>query len=115
MASAATEAPAPAPASSSDPQSTTKTVPAPSAPSPSGSEPNPAAKPVHKHRKEDFELGHLLGGGAFAKVVEGTVIYEQSPQFGTKYAVKIMDKKHMVKHDKVKYVCVCATGQGPSL
>ncbi len=60
-----------------------------------------------KHRKEDFELGQLLGDGAFAKVVEGTVINEKSPQFGCKYAVKVMDKRHIMKNDKIKYVCVC--------
>jgi len=57
-----------------------------------------------KHRKEDFEMGQLLGDGAFAKVVEGTVINEESPQFGTKYAIKVMDKRHIMKHEKIKYV-----------
>ena len=61
----------------------------------------------NKHRKEDFELGQLLGGGAFAKVVEGTVINDKSPQFGCKYAVKVMDKRHIMKNGKIKYVCVC--------
>eukprot|EP01084_Bolivina_argentea_P003227 6034_1 len=59
-----------------------------------------------KHRKEDFELGQLLGDGAFAKVVEGTIINEKSPQYGKKYAIKVMDKRHIMKNDKIKYVTI---------
>ena len=62
------------------------------------------ADPKAKHRKEDFELGGLLGGGAFAKVVEGKVTNEDSPFFGKEFAVKILDKRHIVKNDKIKYV-----------
>ena len=59
-----------------------------------------------KHGKDDFELGQLLGGGAFAKVVEGTIINENSPQYGRKYAVKVMDKRHIMKNNKIKYVTI---------
>eukprot|EP01083_Nonionella_stella_P319044 1169101_1 len=62
--------------------------------------------PKKKHKKEDFELGQLLGGGAFAKVVEGTIITKDSPQYGRKYAIKVMDKKHIMKNKKIKYVTI---------
>ncbi|ETO34675.1 3-phosphoinositide-dependent protein kinase 1 [Reticulomyxa filosa] len=58
----------------------------------------------YKHQKEDFELGKLLGGGSYAKVVEGKVTNPNSPFFNSEFAVKIMDKRHIVKNDKVKYV-----------
>ncbi len=55
------------------------------------------ADPKAKHNKKDFELGGLLGGGAFAKVVEGKVTNEDSPFHGRKFAVKILDKRHIEK------------------
>ena len=58
------------------------------------------------HRKRDFEMGKCLGEGSYAKVFEAKVINEDSPCFGKKYAIKIMDKKHIVKHDKIKYVTI---------
>eukprot|EP00485_Elphidium_margaritaceum_P004993 CAMPEP_0202691356 /NCGR_PEP_ID=MMETSP1385-20130828/6092_1 /ASSEMBLY_ACC=CAM_ASM_000861 /TAXON_ID=933848 /ORGANISM="Elphidium margaritaceum" /LENGTH=505 /DNA_ID=CAMNT_0049346751 /DNA_START=27 /DNA_END=1541 /DNA_ORIENTATION=- len=59
-----------------------------------------------KHGKQDFELGQLLGDGGYAKVVEGTIINKDSPQFGEKYAIKVMDKRHIVKSKKHKYVAI---------
>eukprot|EP00484_Ammonia_sp_Unknown_P021918 CAMPEP_0197032342 /NCGR_PEP_ID=MMETSP1384-20130603/11030_1 /TAXON_ID=29189 /ORGANISM="Ammonia sp." /LENGTH=505 /DNA_ID=CAMNT_0042461987 /DNA_START=77 /DNA_END=1594 /DNA_ORIENTATION=+ len=70
------------------------------------SKPEEPAKKEMKHGKDDFELGQLLGGGSYAKVVEGTIINEKSPQFGRKYAVKVMDKRHIMKNNKIKYVSI---------
>lgn len=57
-----------------------------------------------RHSKKDFDFEGTLGDGAFSKVVIGKVINEESPFCNSKYAVKIMDKRHIVKNDKIKYV-----------
>ena len=63
-------------------------------------------KKIFKHGPKDFELGNILGDGAFGKVVVGTVVNEESPYFKKKFAVKIMDKRHIVKNKKEKYVTI---------
>ena len=59
-----------------------------------------------KHGKDDFELGQLLGEGSFSKVVQGTIINKESPHYGHKYAVKVMDKRQIMKNNKIKYVTI---------
>ena len=63
-----------------------------------------ATKKPFKHGPKDFELGNILGDGAFGKVVVGTVTNQESPYFDKKFAIKIMDKRHIVKNKKIKYV-----------
>ena len=57
-----------------------------------------------KHGKDDFAIGQFLGGGSFAKVFECKIINKRSPQYGKKYAVKVMDQRHIMKNNKTKYV-----------
>lgn len=47
----------------------------------------------------DFVFGHLLGEGSYSQVVLGT-----DRQTLKEYAVKVLDKKHIIKEKKVKYV-----------
>eukprot|EP00299_Pterocystis_sp_00344_P011433 c5338_g1_i1.p1 GENE.c5338_g1_i1~~c5338_g1_i1.p1 ORF type:complete len:439 (+),score=131.27 c5338_g1_i1:235-1551(+) len=61
--------------------------------------------PIQSHKKiekagvEHFEWGEELGEGSF-----GTVRRAKLIATGQEYAVKILDKKHVIKMDKVKYV-----------
>ncbi|TQS38623.1 hypothetical protein Golomagni_00868 [Golovinomyces magnicellulatus] len=59
-------------------------------------------KPVLRQVKKgvsDFLFGHILGEGSYSQVVLGT-----DKKTLKKYAVKILDKKHIIKEKKVKYV-----------
>lgn len=59
-------------------------------------------KPVQKQVKKgvkDFIFGQLLGEGSYSQVILGT-----DRQTHKEYAVKILDKKHIIKEKKVKYV-----------
>ena len=63
----------------------------------------------HAKRKElsvsDFYFGSLLGEGAYARVLHARLkcTTNNGPPLPD-YAVKIMDKSHIVKENKVKYV-----------
>lgn len=48
---------------------------------------------------KDFELGEPLGEGSYLTVVKAV-----DKHTGTYYAVKVLDKRHIVKEKKVKYV-----------
>lgn len=48
---------------------------------------------------KDFKFGDQLGEGSFGRVVVATEIAT-----GQKWAVKILEKKHIIKENKVKYV-----------
>jgi 3-phosphoinositide dependent protein kinase-1 len=54
-----------------------------------------------KRNPLDFEFGRILGEGSFS-----TVLYAEEPAKGRSYAVKILDKRHIVKEKKVKYVTI---------
>lgn len=56
---------------------------------------------AHK-RANDFELGTILGEGSYSTVFLAT---DRSPPF-KQYALKVLDKKHIIKERKVKYVNV---------
>ncbi|KAL2863648.1 PDPK1 family serine/threonine-protein kinase [Aspergillus lucknowensis] len=59
-------------------------------------------KPVARYIKKgvrDFSFGHTLGEGSYSTVVLGT-----DRQTLKEYAIKILDKRHIIKEKKVKYV-----------
>ena len=59
-------------------------------------------KPVLKHVKKgvkDFQFGRSLGEGSYSTVIAAT-----DRQTGKEYAIKVLDKRHIIKEKKVKYV-----------
>ena len=57
---------------------------------------------VLKHVKKgvkDFKFGRTLGEGSYSTVVAAT-----DRQTGKEYAIKVLDKRHIIKEKKVKYV-----------
>lgn len=57
---------------------------------------------VLKHVKKgvkDFQFGRTLGEGSYSTVIAAT-----DRQTGKEYAIKVLDKKHIIKEKKVKYV-----------
>ena len=59
-------------------------------------------KPVLKHVKKgvkDFQFGRVLGEGSYSTVIAAT-----DRQNGNEYAIKVLDKRHIIKEKKVKYV-----------
>ena len=57
---------------------------------------------VVKHVKKgvkDFQFGRTLGEGSYSNVVAAT-----DRQTGKEYAIKVLDKRHIIKEKKVKYV-----------
>ena len=52
-------------------------------------------------RMEDFEVEKVLGSGSFAQVIQGKL-----KDTGKSYALKVMDKRHVVKEGKAEYVLV---------
>ena len=59
------------------------------------------ANMVHK-RANDFELGEILGEGSYSTVFLATDKQPPHKQF----ALKVLDKKHIIKERKVNYVTV---------
>lgn len=63
---------------------------------------DPNGKPVARYIKKgvrDFSFGHTLGEGSYSTVVLAT-----DRQTLKEYAIKILDKRHIIKEKKVKYV-----------
>ena len=59
-------------------------------------------KPVLKHVKKgvkDFQFGRTLGEGSYSTVIAAT-----DRQTGKEFAIKVLDKRHIIKEKKVKYV-----------
>jgi 3-phosphoinositide dependent protein kinase-1 len=52
-----------------------------------------------KYYAVDFDFGEVLGEGAFGAVMKVTL-----KDTGKDYAIKVMEKKHILKENKVKYV-----------
>ncbi|XP_078096475.1 3-phosphoinositide-dependent protein kinase 1-like [Mustelus asterias] len=52
-----------------------------------------------KKRPEDFKFGKILGEGSFS-----TVVLAREQSTGKEYAVKILEKRHIIKENKVPYV-----------
>ncbi|KAG1467551.1 hypothetical protein G6F56_004353 [Rhizopus delemar] len=59
--------------------------------------------PLHHHRRivTDFEYGDILGEGSYSTVLVG-----RDKKSGKLYAIKRLDKAHIVKNNKVKYVMI---------
>lgn len=64
--------------------------------SPTSSSPS---QPLKKKRPEDFKFGKILGEGSFSTVY---VVREIST--GKEYAMKVLEKRHMIREKKVPYV-----------
>lgn len=54
---------------------------------------------VIKRNVQDFEFGRTLGEGSYS-----TVVLAADKHSSKRYAVKILDKRHIIKEKKVKYV-----------
>ena len=52
-----------------------------------------------KLSSSDFRFGRLLGKGAYARVIQG-----QLRSTNEEYAVKIVEKAHVKKHNKIQIV-----------
>ena len=67
-----------------------------------------AAPAVNKAliRRADFLFGATLGEGSFARVVHARLkpVVQGIETAQDDYAMKIMDKQHIIKEDKVQYV-----------
>ncbi|CAO3600374.1 unnamed protein product [Absidia cylindrospora] len=59
--------------------------------------------PLHHHRRTvaDFDYGEALGEGSYS-----TVLIARDKKTDKQYAIKKLDKAHIVKNDKVKYVMI---------
>ncbi|GAA5810221.1 hypothetical protein MFLAVUS_003640 [Mucor flavus] len=59
--------------------------------------------PLYHHRRivSDFDYGDILGEGSYS-----TVLIGKDKRTGKQYAVKRLDKAHIVKNNKVKYVMI---------
>ena len=65
-----------------------------------GEVPLPAAKsPVKKKKRDDFRFGPTLGEGSYS-----TVVLACEKNTGKEYALKILEKRHIVKEKKVPQV-----------
>ncbi|XP_051877496.1 3-phosphoinositide-dependent protein kinase 1-like isoform X2 [Pristis pectinata] len=52
-----------------------------------------------KKRAEDFKFGKILGEGSFS-----TVVLAREQTTGKEYAIKILEKRHIIKENKAPYV-----------
>ena len=62
---------------------------------------SPAKSPIKKKRREDFRFGPTLGEGSYS-----TVVLACEKNTGKEYAMKILEKRHIVKEKKVPQVCL---------
>lgn len=60
---------------------------------------SPTTPAVKKKKPEDFKFGKVLGEGSFSTVY---VVREIST--GKEYAMKVLEKRHMIREKKVQYV-----------
>ncbi|KAJ1819738.1 serine/threonine protein kinase [Coemansia sp. RSA 2675] len=80
-------------------QHAASTLSAASKPAASSSNHSKQQQSARKRAVEDFEFGDTLGEGSYSTVVEAT---ERAS--GRVYAAKILDKRHIIKEKKIKYV-----------
>ncbi|KAI8647057.1 kinase-like domain-containing protein [Parasitella parasitica] len=64
---------------------------------------NDPSHPLYHHRRivTDFDYGEILGEGSYS-----TVLIGRDKRTGKQYAIKRLDKAHIVKNNKVKYVMI---------
>jgi len=58
-----------------------------------------SSQPIKKKRPEDFKFGKILGEGSFSTVY---VVREIST--GKEYAMKVLEKRHIIREKKAQYV-----------
>ncbi|KAJ2114824.1 serine/threonine protein kinase [Coemansia sp. RSA 922] len=80
-------------------QHAASTLSAASKPPPSSSNHSKQQQSARKRAVDDFDFGNTLGEGSYSTVVEAT---ERAS--GRVYAAKILDKRHIIKEKKIKYV-----------
>ncbi|XP_063962175.1 3-phosphoinositide-dependent protein kinase 1-like [Lytechinus pictus] len=73
--------------------------PFPTSPQPTGQSPSPSSSSMLKKRRADFRFGRILGEGSYSEVVLATEISS-----GNQYAIKVLEKKHILREGKQKYV-----------
>ncbi|KAF9381988.1 pkb-activating kinase-like protein [Podila verticillata] len=100
-------------ASASEPQASTPTTshspPSPTLTAPHTPQPQPQlqsqplvvnpAVPVRKRTLADYKLGRTLGEGSYSTVVAAVDLSNKRD-----YAIKVLDKRHIIREKKVKYV-----------
>uniref|UniRef100_A0A8C1A774 3-phosphoinositide-dependent protein kinase 1 n=1 Tax=Cyprinus carpio carpio TaxID=630221 RepID=A0A8C1A774_CYPCA len=64
-----------------------------------GQAPKPQPTQPRKKRPEDFRFGKILGEGSFS-----TVVLAKEHSTGKEYAIKILEKRHIMKENKAQYV-----------
>ncbi|KXS17945.1 Pkinase-domain-containing protein [Gonapodya prolifera JEL478] len=57
--------------------------------------------PLRRRTANDFTFGDSIGDGSYS-----TVVHAIEKDSGRDFAIKILDKRHILKHDKAKYVHV---------
>ncbi|TWW81425.1 3-phosphoinositide-dependent protein kinase 1 [Takifugu flavidus] len=65
----------------------------------SGTQQAAQAPQPRKKKPEDFKFGKILGEGSFS-----TVVLAREQATGKEYAIKILEKRHIIKENKVQYV-----------
>lgn len=74
----------------------------PPAPAPQNTEQKPAEKPKPRQkRKDDFNLGKVIGQGAFGQVLE-----VEDKETLKHYAMKVLLKSHIMREKKMNYVTI---------
>ncbi|KAJ3162253.1 3-phosphoinositide dependent protein kinase-1 [Geranomyces variabilis] len=69
----------------------------------SSSSPPATDSAARKRTPNDFVFGRVLGEGSYSTVLHAT---ERDPAAPNQYAVKILDKRHIIKEKKTKYVAI---------
>ncbi|KAL9539199.1 hypothetical protein PS6_011305 [Mucor atramentarius] len=64
--------------------------------------------PLYHHRRivTDFDYGEILGEGSYSTDIELESNKRRDKRTGKQYAIKRLDKAHIVKNNKVKYVMI---------
>lgn len=61
--------------------------------------PSPSSTSILKKKRADFRFGTILGEGSYSEVVLATEIAT-----GNQYAIKVLEKRHIIREKKEKYV-----------